>query len=123
MQRFPWRVLAGGFLVLAVGAALAPAMELGRILPPVRRCPPAWQGNPRAISPPGQSAVSPQGQSAGIPGPHRYPEYNQSSPWYGYGFGVPTYSWGYFGATYRPAVITHRGYYGDFYQWGYRRGY
>ena len=26
-------------------------------------------------------------------------------PWYGYGFGVPTYNWGYFGAAYHPASI------------------
>ena len=74
----------------------------------------------QTVRPPAYSA---QGQSAGIPAPHRYPEYNQCSPWYGYGLGVPTYSWGYFGATYRPAVNCHRGYYGDFTQWGYRRGY
>ena len=47
----------------------------------------------------------------------------QSAPWYGYGFGVPTYSWGWFGVKYRPAVTCHRGYYDDFYQWGYRQGY
>ena len=58
------------------------------------------------------------------PGPHRYPEYNTGCyPWYGYGFGVPTYNWGYFGATYRPVCIGHTGYYGDFLQWSYRRGY
>jgi len=61
---------------------------------------------------------------AAPPGPHRYPEYNAAAaPWYGYGFGVPTYNWGYFGATYRPAAVCHHGYYGDFTQWGYRRGY
>ena len=57
------------------------------------------------------------------PSPHVYPEYNVSSPWYGYGFGVPAYNWGYFGARYRPAVTCHKGYYGDFTQWGYRQGY
>ena len=61
---------------------------------------------------------------AAPPGPHRYAEYNTGCyPWYGYGFGVPTYNWGYFGAQYRPACVTHHGYYGDYYQWGYRRGY
>ncbi len=73
--------------------------------------PPYWLGNPK------QTVAAP-------PGPYRYPEYDAASgPWYGYGFGVPTYNWGYFGARYRPASICHRGYYGDFTQWGYRRGY
>ena len=72
---------------------------------------------PPQPSGPGQHVAAP-------PGPHRYPEYNAAAaPWYGYGFGVPTYNWGYFGATYRPAAISHHGYYGDFTQWGYRRGY
>ncbi len=43
--------------------------------------------------------------------------------WSGYGFGVPTYRWGYFGARYRPVCITHKGYYGTYTQWGYRSGY
>jgi len=67
---------------------------------------------------------SPSVHVAAPPGPHRYPEYNAATgPWYGYGFGVPTYNWGYFGAQYRPAVVCHHGYYGDFTQWGYRQGY
>ncbi len=73
--------------------------------------PPYWLGNP-------------QRHVAAPPGPHRYAEYNNAvGPWYGYGFGVPTYQWGYFGARYRPAVISHKGYYGDSSQWSYRRGY
>ena len=64
------------------------------------------------------------GVSIGPPGPHRFPEYQAGGyPWYGYGFGVPTYSWGYFGARYRPGYVSHKGYYGDYTQWGYRRGY
>lgn len=64
------------------------------------------------------------GQSAGTPGPQRYPVYAAGNyPWYGYGFGVPTYNWGYFGVRYREAKNAHTGYYGDYYQWGYRRGY
>jgi len=72
--------------------------------------PPYWEGNP-------------QRHVAAPPGPHRYAEYNVYGPWYGYGFGVPTYQWGYFGARYRPAAICHKGYYGDLTQWGYRWGY
>ena len=66
---------------------------------------------------------NPQGVSVGPPGPHRYPEYNVSYPWYGYGFGVPTYRWGYFGVRYRPGYVCHKGYHDDFTQWGYRSGY
>ena len=67
---------------------------------------------------------SPYIVSYGTPAPHRYPEYNTAnSPWYGYGFGVPTYNWGYFGAHYRPTVVSHKGYYGHYTQWGYRIGY
>ena len=71
-----------------------------------------------------QHQDSPHGVSLGTPGPHRYPEYNTGNyPWYGYGFGVPTYNWGYFGANYRPTAVSHKGYYGHYTQWGYRRGY
>lgn len=64
------------------------------------------------------------GQSVGTPGPQRYPVYASGNyPWYGYGFGVPTYNWGYFGVHYRPSNHVHTGYYDDYYQWGYRRGY
>jgi hypothetical protein len=64
------------------------------------------------------------GMSYGTPGPQRYPAYADGNyPWYGYGFGVPTYNWGYFGVHYRPMNLVHVGYYGDYYQWGYRRGY
>lgn len=63
-------------------------------------------------------------QSAGLPpGPHRYGEQHVSGGWYGYGFGVPVYRWGYFGAHYRPVSIFHKGYYNDYSQWGYRHGY
>ena len=65
-----------------------------------------------------------EGAAFSTPGPYRYSEYPGGSyPWYGYGFGVPTYNWGYFGAHYRPMSVCHKGYYGDFTQWGYRRGY
>ena len=40
----------------------------------------------------------------------------------GYGPGVPTYRWGYFGARYRPTCVCHKGYYGKRTQWGYRSG-
>lgn len=44
--------------------------------------------------------------------------------WYGYGFPVKTYRWGWFGAgRYYPRVVWHRGYYGDCCRWAYRHGY
>jgi hypothetical protein len=44
--------------------------------------------------------------------------------WYGYGFPVSTFRWGWFGsAHYYPTVFWHDGYYGDCCRYGYRRGY
>ncbi len=72
---------------------------------------------PAPYNPPSVVAGSP-------PGPYRYPPLSSGNyPWYGYGFGVPTYNWGYFGAAYHPASIAHHGYYGDYTQWGWRQGY
>jgi hypothetical protein len=46
------------------------------------------------------------------------------SPWYGWGFPVETYRWGWFGAEhYYPRVFWHHGYYGDCCRHGYRCGY
>lgn len=42
---------------------------------------------------------------------------------YGYGLGVPTFRWGYFGAYNRPLGVYHTGYYNQYVQWGYRQGY
>jgi hypothetical protein len=45
-------------------------------------------------------------------------------PRYSYGFPVPSYKWGWFGAQhYYPRTTSHRGYNGDYWQWAYRRGY
>ncbi len=67
----------------------------------------------------------PYGVSVGTPGPQRYPQYADGNyPWYGYGLGVPTYNWGYFGANGHGTLLTgFRGYHGNFWQWGYQRGY
>src|SRR6185295_17989792 len=44
--------------------------------------------------------------------------------WYGYGFPVSTFRWGWFGAAhYYPTVFWHDGYYGECCRYGYRRGY
>ena len=61
---------------------------------------------------------------AATPGPYRWPAYaNGNYPWYGYGFGVPTYQWGYCGSTFRPVEFCHFGYYDNYSQVGYRWGY
>ncbi len=106
-------ILAGALLL---GLLPAASVDAGQWLARWRgqtahHQPPYWAGTPK------QTVAAP-------PGPYRYPEYDAANgPWYGYGFGVPTYNWGYFGARYHPASISHRGYYGDFTQWSYRRGY
>jgi hypothetical protein len=56
-----------------------------------------------------------------------YGPHSTNSPaggWYGYGFPVQTYRWGWFGAgRYYPRVVWHRGYYDDCCRWAYRQGY
>lgn len=68
---------------------------------------------------------NPNGVSVGPPGPQRYPQYaNGNYPWYGYGLGVPTYNWGYFGANGHGTLLTaFRGYHENYWQWSYQRGY
>ena len=57
-----------------------------------------------------------QGPQSGVAGP--------PSPWYGWGFPVETYRWGWFGtAHYYPRVFWHEGYYRDCCRHGYRCGY
>ena len=47
-----------------------------------------------------------------------------ASGWYGYGFPVSTFRWGWFGAAhYYPTVFWHDGYYGECRRYAYRRGY
>jgi hypothetical protein len=59
---------------------------------------------------------------AGNHAPH--PSIAPSGGWYGYGFPVQTYRWGWFGARrYYPRVVWHCGYYDDCCRWAYRKGY
>lgn len=52
------------------------------------------------------------------------PNIAPAAGWYGYGFPVQSYRWGWFGAQrYYPRVVWHRGYYDDCCRWGYRQGY
>ena len=110
LYRCVFGVLAWG-LGLALGLGLlVPADgqsgELLRILRgQCRRHPEQHQGGLQAFS-------------VGSPA-HWYPQYNYDAP----RGPVPAYSWGYFGAHYRPTTSTHIGYYHDYYQWGYRGGY
>ena len=111
----PRRCLLGLSICVLLSAILLPRpASAGNLLGWLKgHCPgrsPDYLGNPKSIF-------------GSRPDPHLYPEYNVHYPWYGYGFGVPTYNWGYFGARYRPAVVCHKGYHGDLTQWGYRRGY
>ena len=62
------------------------------------------------------------GESNGTHGSHFYPDYNTGN-YPRERYGVPTYNWGYFGAHYRPTIVSHKGYYGKCTQWGYRSGY
>lgn len=56
------------------------------------------------------------------PVPHFYPQHISWAP-YGYGLAVPTYNWGYFGASHRPGCVRHKGYHRDYVQWKCVRGY
>ena len=42
-----------------------------------------------------------------------------------FGYGVPSYNWGYFGARHGPTCVssTHRGYYHDYCQWNWNPRY
>ena len=60
-----------------------------------------------------------QANQSGRPGP-----YPPKGGWYGYGFPVSTYRWGWFGAEhYYPRVGWHSDYNGDCIRFAYRYGY
>jgi hypothetical protein len=40
-----------------------------------------------------------------------------------FGFAGPSYRWGWFNTKYWPRKVTHRGFNGDYWQWGYQQGY
>jgi hypothetical protein len=87
----------------------------------------------------GERAVSPNGdvRNSGVLqesfGYHRkthatavvkHPTIAPSGGWYGYGFPVKSYRWGWFGAEhYYPRGLWHHGYNGDHYRWSFQRGY
>ena len=58
-----------------------------------------------------------------LPSPGRTHQ-RRAGGWYGYGFPVETYRWGWFGVEhYYPTVLWHKGYNGDTVRWAYRQGF
>lgn len=58
------------------------------------------------------------------PAPRLQPDYaTHQHLWHAYGLEAPTFRWGHFGAHSRPTFSVHRGYYGNYKQWTFRRGY
>jgi len=49
-----------------------------------------------------------------LPGPH---------PYWGQALGATYYNWGFFGAHQHAQYISHSGYYDNYYQFGYTKGY
>ena len=106
------KVLAAGLLVTVLLTA-----------PALAGYPLGWKKGHRHRPPPGYVS-SPLQMVTPPPSPYYHGPSHPSPPaWNGYGFGVPTFQWGYFGARYRPVCITHKGYYGNYTQWSYRSGY
>ena len=107
-----WPAVLAGVLTLEI--LCSSAAVSGELLRMLRACH-CEQGTTFLANPAGFVAVPPV--------PSRFGGCGSAPAWSGYGFGIPTYNWGYFGARYRPACVSHTGYYGDYVQWGYRRGY
>ena len=121
MSRVSFRVLL--VLVLTTGLLLGTAVMAGHPYP----YPAPPQAAPWRFWGPSHPKVgqSPYGVSVAPPGPQRYPQYSSGNyPWYGYGFGVPTYQWGYFGAhSHGTGTFPFYGYQQDYSQWSWQRGY
>jgi len=75
------------------------------------------------IGPAPNNARNP-GRFAAVPPAHqRYYAYNvEDYPWLNNGYPVPTYNWGYFGAHFRPSIVTAHPYYEDSKGSSYRPG-
>lgn len=110
----PIRLLTGLLIVVLFFCYLLPVPAAAVELPRVsgircRNCGPGLQRAPRQyLAPPTRA--------------HGFSVYNVSGPYYGRGFGVPKFNWGYFGARHRTAVECHKGHYETFTQWGFSRG-
>ncbi len=97
-------------LMLALGLTLPTDAQSGELLRKLQsKCAQCFGHSPSNLQ---ASQVSPPG--------HWYP---QNVPDIARGGPVPTFSWGYFGAHSRTQASSHAGYYRDYYQTAYRRGY
>jgi len=103
-----WRgALAGALLLAVLAAGPGTAGELPRHGRSHGRA--KWLGNPANFVP--------------RPTPsHGFAVYNVPGPYYGKGFGVPTFNWGYFGARSRTSFDSHLNYYGTATDWTFSRG-
>ena len=105
LMGFPWKVLLEAFLVLVIGLVAQNANgEFGlrrKAIDPQRLN--AARGYPTATTDPIQ-----------VPGP---------LPYWGQALGSTYYNWGYFGARQHAQFTQHSGYYGEYIQFGYTKGY
>jgi hypothetical protein len=97
-------MLAGFLLLVSSLAANASAGEPG-----LRRRPLDPQRFSASYGYPGTGA-----DPVPLPGPH---------PYWGQALGATYYNWGFFGAHRHAQYITHTGYYGEYHQFGYMKGY
>jgi hypothetical protein len=105
MCRCPWPLILAGVLILIWG--LAARVWAGE--PGFRRRPLDPQRFSASYGYPG-TGVDP----VPLPGPH---------PYWGQALGATYYNWGYFGAHRHAQYISHSGYYDNYYQFGYTKGY
>ena len=87
-----------------------------------------WAASGAAFADPPQVDVRDGGVLAESYGYHRQATrpatYPPAGGWYGYGFPVSTYRWGWFGAErYYPRVVWHSDNSGECVRWAYRKGY
>jgi hypothetical protein len=105
MPRTPWPLILAGVVILIWSLAAR-----------------VWADEPR----PRRKPLDPQRFSASygypgmatdpvpLPGPH---------PYWGQALGATYYNWGFFGAHQHAQYISHSGYYDNYYQFGYTKGY
>jgi hypothetical protein len=119
-MNFHWRRAGGGSLGAVILLTSAIAVARGQELISTGAAPddPRFELRDGGVLPYG-FAYHRQG-----PRPLAHPTIAPQQGWYGYGFPVSSYRWGWFGASrYYPTVRWHGGYYGDTVRWAYRRGY
>lgn len=122
MNSFSWRSgrsgIAGSFFVLIALTVLVNRAS-------------AQPGGPPAVEQGGNGPQTDMRWGGALEQSYQYhrqgPNGNLISPatgWHHYGFPVPSYRWGWFGAArYYPRTLWHEGFYGDKCRWAYRSGY